>query len=588
MKHLLDFYHNKKISVKMLMTFAVFLLVPSITVFVWTYTSSVEDMSDFISDTAEQHYNQTYTFLVDKLDGIIEESEILASTPEFRRIIGKNRMDYPVYEQVGDMYSMNTMLSSYQNRLSIKKTTIYILGGLVYSDSELIQSFDRVEDEAWYQNLLAGKSTVQFYASSYDLQEDAFLARKIVNPLHYDQIACIAKMEINDLGAILTNADISDECITCLIDRDGTLIMVSNKENLNDFELDAIASLPQADTFTAYNMPQRQVFYIAKPVSGTDWTMVSLLPYNVVNEISRNQITTSFVILLVMIIFIIVAILLISNTLLRRLNMVTKRMRSMKKGDFKLLPANLEGRDEAGTLTKTYNQMVMTIQRLMAEQEESHQRLRKAEHQALQAQIKPHFLYNTLEMIGWLNRVGRDAEVLFAIESLAKFYKETLNQGKEVVKLSEEIDHIKTYMDIQSFRFENILLSVDLEDGTENVRLPKITLQPIVENALYHGILEREDSQGHILVSSKASGNDVQVIIEDNGVGMTPAQMESVLIDKPAKKGYAILNVNQRIQGYMGIGYGLSYMQREGGGTRVSILLPRIDSKEERPSIILE
>lgn len=574
MKKMIRFYRDRKITTKLLIIFCMFLLVPSICTFLWTYERSIQDIAQFISGSALQHYNQTYDYLLNKLDSVKEEADTLAGNPEFKRIVSQNREEYSDYQQVDDMYSLDDILNSYQNRLNVTKTVIYISDGLIYSDRMRIRPFESVENADWYQDFSARRSSTAFYASGDLWGKGAFLVRKIPHPMHYNQVVCMIRMEISNMAEILSNADISEACLTYIVDESGELVGVSNPEVAQTLELDMLEELPSSEKFTEMDVGGRRMFCIARDLPGTAWTMVSLLPYQVLDEISRSQVTTSFVVLLVMIVFIMLAIILISHTLLRKIEAVMDRMRSVENGEFKPMPACMEGHDEAGALTQTYNEMVYTIRRLMIQQEQTHQQLRAAEGQALQAQIKPHFLYNTLEMIGWLNRVGRDEDVQFAIESLARFYKETLKSGKEAATLAEEVAHVKTYIDIQSLRFENIRLHLSLEEETNSVSMPKITLQPVIENALYHGILEKDEDEGNIWIVSRRSGEDVLITIEDDGVGMSQQQMQDILVREPQKKGYGIWNVHQRLRLFFGKEYGLRYTARPGGGVRVQLLIP--------------
>lgn len=421
MKKMIRFYRDRKITTKLLIIFCLFLLVPSICTFLWTYERSIHDIAQFISGSALQHYNQTYDYLLNKLDSVKEEADTLAGNPEFKRIVSQNREEYSDYQQVDDMYNLDNILNSYQNRLNVTKTVIYISEGLIYSDRMRIRPFESVENADWYQDFSARRSSTAFYASGDLWGKGAFLVRKIPHPMHYNQIVCMIRMEISNMAEILSNADISEACLTYIVDESGELVGVSNPEVAQTLELDMLEELPSSEKFTEMEVGGRRMFCIARDLPGTAWTMVSLLPYQVLDEISRSQVTTSFVVLLVMIVFIMLAIILISHTLLRKIEAVMDRMRSVENGEFKPMPACMEGHDEAGALTQTYNEMVYTIRRLMIQQEQTHQQLRTAEGQALQAQIKPHFLYNTLEMIGWLNRVGRDEDVQFAIESLGRY-----------------------------------------------------------------------------------------------------------------------------------------------------------------------
>ena len=206
--------------------------------------------------------------------------------------------------------------------------------------------------------------------------------------------------------------------------------------------------------------------------------------------------------------------------------------------------------------------------------------LRKAEFDLLQAQINPHFLYNTLDAIVWSAEAGNEKQVVKMVGSLSEFFRSSLNKGKEIVTIREELSHVRSYLEIQQIRYQDILdYEIDVPEELYINEIPKITVQPVVENALYHGIKEKRGG-GKISVTGREDGGDYIITVTDNGIGMEPDRLKEVrdgLTDSSpdSKKIYGLYNVNQRIKLDFGDEYGLSIDSVYDEGTTVTIRLPK-------------
>ncbi len=207
-------------------------------------------------------------------------------------------------------------------------------------------------------------------------------------------------------------------------------------------------------------------------------------------------------------------------------------------------------------------------------------KLRKAEFELLQAQINPHFLYNTLDAIVWSAEAGNQKQVVNMVGSLSDFFRTSLNKGKEVVTIREELQHVRSYLEIQQIRYQDILkYEIDVPESLYEYEIPKITIQPVVENALYHGIKEKRGG-GTIRVEGSEDDSDLFIRVIDDGMGMDEERMSEVvrgLTDKDpeAKKIYGLYNVNERIRLGYGEEYGISITSVFGQGTTVTIHLPK-------------
>lgn len=212
---------------------------------------------------------------------------------------------------------------------------------------------------------------------------------------------------------------------------------------------------------------------------------------------------------------------------------------------------------------------------------EEQKKLRKAEFEVLQAQINPHFLYNTLDAIVWSAEAGNQDQVVSMVGSLSDFFKSSLNKGKEIVSVRDELQHVRSYLEIQQIRYQDILsYEIDVPVSLYECTIPKITLQPVVENALYHGIKNRR-ALGKITVKGEDEGDTMVLTVTDDGIGMSSDRLlevrKALSGDEPGSGAiYGLYNVNERIRLSYGENYGITIESTEGKGTEVLIRLPKI------------
>ena len=241
----------------------------------------------------------------------------------------------------------------------------------------------------------------------------------------------------------------------------------------------------------------------------------------------------------------------------------------------------VHGTTEIEALSQSYEHMVGKIQKLMQQVRQEEISLRKTELKALQAQINPHFLYNTLDAIGWLCEEERCQDAVEMVNALAKLFRISISRGHELITIEKEVEHARSYLKIQNFRYKNqFSYEFRVEEDCLQYYCNKITLQPIIENAIYHG-LDRMVDEGHILIRIYSEGEDVIFRVEDNGVGMSEEQCRSILHKEPGdNSGIGIKNVNDRIKIYFGKEYGLSIESELDEGTTVIIRMPKVEENE--------
>ena len=238
---------------------------------------------------------------------------------------------------------------------------------------------------------------------------------------------------------------------------------------------------------------------------------------------------------------------------------------------------------ELHALTENLNSMAGRLQGLIDENRREQENLKKSELRTLQAQINPHFLYNTLDAIVWLAEAGQTGEVIHITRALSDFFRISLSQGKDWIPISEEIKHLTGYLTIQKIRYRDILdYEIDIPEDLYAQQVLKLLLQPLVENAIYHGVKHRR-GRGLVQVTGRAEGSQLVLCVRDNGAGMTPERLaqvrQSLSGDGGESVGYGLFNVNKRIQLYYNQARGLEIESQERVGTAVTLRVPILDAK---------
>jgi two-component system sensor histidine kinase YesM len=317
-----------------------------------------------------------------------------------------------------------------------------------------------------------------------------------------------------------------------------------------------------------------------KEIPLTGWKLMGIIPVNSINK--WNDVRT----LLIFLIFL--GIISVAFTLAVRLsNKVTNPLRNLIKAMKKVEEGNLnvsiieEGYEEVSELSLSFNKMITEIKLLLKNTNEEHRKLRKAELKALQAQINPHFLYNTLDSILWLNRTGMRDEVQTLVESLTTFFRIGISKGKDIITLREELEHVESYLKIQSIRYANKFdYAINVDKKLLDYQIPKLVLQPLVENAIYHGV-KLITGKGYISIDIMDMGSAWQISIHDTGKGM---EEETCLLMNNYLQGekttelsiYGVGNVNDRLQIIYGGEAKLHYTSVFESGTTVTVTLPKV------------
>lgn len=321
-----------------------------------------------------------------------------------------------------------------------------------------------------------------------------------------------------------------------------------------------------------------------KTVGYTGWKIVSVMPMEkFLGDFSRTRTMA------VMIIIVAILVMIFANQFVAV--RVAKPLRNLEDsltgiGMDREPQIYIGGPPEIQHLGETIRSMVEQLRQLTDDIVREQEEKRKSELDALQSQINPHFLYNTLDSIMWMIEAEKYDDAISMVQALSRLFRISLSKGKNIITVGEELQHAKNYLDIQKYRYKNKFTSYfEIEEGIEKYKTIKLIIQPLIENVIYYG-MEYMDGDGEIYVRAYTKEEDLFIEVEDNGLGMQKAQVESLLTDgtriRSKGSGIGIRNVHQRIQLYFGTEYGLEILSEPDEGTMVRIHLPKTENVEEK------
>lgn len=457
-------------------------------------------------------------------------------------------------------------------------------------------TYSSIEEEDWFKRVYStyrqNRSSF-FILSSQELSgeksEDTpymSIARVMPDKNYYPSPLAILRLDFPEsyLNEAI-NPNNFDNALTFLVsDETNRLVSLSSASTESLYrELTLSRPVPDSDTLDSwhrYRLDGTDYFVIRQTLPSYPLTLITMLPSK--SLLSEYYLHRNFTFLIggILLVFCLFLSTVLAKTMSGRIIRLTSRMKQVKKGELISLPSSIiQGKDEIGELTSSYNYMIHAMEDLIEKEYLLGQETKNAELKILQAQINPHFLYNTLDMIQWFAEEGMLSQIEESVSSLATFYRLSLSNGKEFISLREEMEHVRSYIRLQRLRFpDTFLYEEELDEGLLDYLLPKTTLQPLVENAITHGLQESKRIPGHLLIKiEKEEGKNIRISILDDGAGMknpprtTPNGGTS---RENSGHGFGIPNVSSRLTLLYGPGYGVVFEQNIPEGTIAIVRIP--------------
>ena len=383
-------------------------------------------------------------------------------------------------------------------------------------------------------------------------------------------------LSFSNISGYINNVSIGQRGYCFLMDRAGDIVYHPQQQllyaGLKAEDTAALAALEDG------SYADDTVIYSLTSVADSDWRVVGV---SYVDELVNRNVREMLGLSLGLAILVLAAALLtswlLSQLLSRPLRDLSAAMEDFERdaGGFTYRPSG--GTREVRELSSSFGHMVLRIQQLMTTVRQEEVKLRKTELKALQAQINPHFLYNTLDSIAWMCEQGRSTDAVNMVHALARLFRISISRGHELIPIARELEHAEHYLEIQTCRYKNqFTYAFHVDSACLDYYCNKITLQPIIENAILHG-LDLLVDEGHIDVQVCQEGEDILFCVQDNGGVLRPELVRAILEpDAQHRTGIGNKNVNDRLQIYFGKGYGLRIVSELDMGTRVEIRMPKI------------
>lgn len=532
------------------------------------YRNSVVEAVEQVAENVEFR-KQTYELLVTR---IATDGELIA----------RLSVSYDNFESQADTVryidrSFRTIHESVPGiatfRIYHNNRTLIEDGGMLWKPSERAIGDDT--EEEWYQSVLLERSPMKWNAILNNA--DLTLVRKIL--FSHNECLGIVYLQLHTnqvFGQMIENS-FHGQGEIYLAQNDG-YIFAASKEGFTGKKIDDIASknvVSGADSY--YNTAKIDgidKFVVSKPIS-SGWRVVGVLPLASIERQTRRAFFWIAVITLGLVLLSSLLVLTLLNNLVYRLHTLEKKMSAVTKGNFNVSVLR-ENADELGRVEKCFNIMVSRLGELIDEIALSRFREKEQTLRALQAQINPHFLYNTFGIIRWHALDANDMELCKLIDSMTIFYRLSLNKGSSIISIRDELAHVRSYIEIQQHRYPGMVDIIwDIDEKVMDYYTIKLILQPIVENCYNHGRITKK-KDGVISISVQNIGNSVVFKIRDNGIGMSQETIKAILSeDSPSNgKGFGIYNIRERLKLYFGNEGRLDIDSQEGKGTMVTIAMP--------------
>lgn len=460
-----------------------------------------------------------------------------------------------------------------------------------YPNTEnILAPLSQAKGTYWYGIFQGNRNTQEMFCPSFYLgprEKKNYGDMAYICPLslYYHSTAYKAYLAVyysdDKLTSILSDNLSLEGSVSYIVNERDAIVATSDLSLSGIYQLDydtIKASFMSSNNFIERNILDTKVYAGFYSISNTDWFMVTVLPSPpLIHESNRLMIQ----IVLIYAVFLVLALVfanVLAHSITGRLSSVIRQMQTVRHGP----PTPMESpqaHDEIGNLIDTYNYMTRKMEELMEKQAKAAEDLRIAEFNSLQAQINPHFLYNTMDMINWMALQGQTDEISHAVQSLSRFYKLTLSRKKGISTIARELEHVTIYVQLQNMRYhDSIELITDIPDELSEYQIPKLTLQPVVENSILHGILEKESKSGTIVITGWMENEDIVLLISDDGVGISPEILSTILSGNGKSQSggtnIAVYNTHRRLQILYGKNYGLTYSSKPGEGTEVEIRFP--------------
>ncbi|RAV11763.1 cache domain-containing sensor histidine kinase [Paenibacillus contaminans] len=553
--------------------------------------------SSLTEEKAKQSGMNTLRQIADKLEFMISDVENMSVF-----IIGQRDIQQYLDNERADI-SLFTLNIGFLTNLVFSKpyiSNITVLSAYDYpplSSTTLLRSGLQSQLEAGKSKLDAG---MKWWTSLYENQTSAdglkrvvSLVRPVRSTNQFRNLGVLSiSLDENEMRRILKNAGWEQSGFVLLTDPDGVILSGDSSEWLSrplQERMPNLAALNELEgTFTYSSEGRGEDTVLYRTIAGTNWKLIGVIPTRTYTAQNQYVLTVTAVAIGVALLVSVVFVLLFLRRVTRPLRGLATTLKDINPDE--AIPSfAVKSADEVGLLLHSFNKLSERIQRLMEQVQQNEAKKKEADIMALQAQINPHFLYNTLSSIHWIALMNKDGQIAEMVGALSDFLRFSLNKGEEFCKASQEVAHAQNYVKIMAIRFQDKFeAKFYIDPKLQDEMMLKLLLQPLIENSIMHG-LQKKKGRGHLYVHGELQGESMTFVVEDTGIGMDESRLNEIRGNlnaasgtsspEPGRSGYGLRNVHQRLQLHYGTGTGLQIESEAGAGTRISFTIPIMEER---------
>jgi two-component system, sensor histidine kinase YesM len=584
------------VKVRFFMMVIIISITPIFVIGVISYTKSNTDIISKTKIYSLQTVKQFSLTIDTKFSEWERYGNIIADSEDVQAALEDYDEMKPVDQNIASKNLQKTMKEVLKVSLDIQEPDIITNDGGVISTSNFsttntspfvnnLSGVDEIKEKSkaakgsfvWDTGDIIKKNTAGFIVLARSITE----IKTLNNSLGY----LMLRIDSNYLYNLYNNANLGNGSKIYLLDNNFTSVLSGNKSEVGTKFSSEISEIIQNKYSEGYkegtfnsNNSKCLVAFSNIPTSG--FTVVALIPNkyfnNLSNDIGKLVIQVGVICLIVSILFFTI----IYRSITVPLNQLMGSMRGVKKGSLKVRKVSEDAKDEVGEVASSYNEMINELNLHIENIKEKEKQKALVEFRALQAQINPHFIANTLNSVAWMARMQKAENIENVVTSLNQLLNASMGKGNDIISIGEELQNLKSYISIQNIKYlKSLDVNFDMDEDILDCKLLRFLMQPLVENAIIHGLAPKQ-GQGSISIKGYRDHNDIVLMVTDNGVGMNEDEIKELLIGKQESKdsfsGIGLKNVNERIKLTYGNDYGLLIKSQKGMFTTIELKLPVI------------
>ncbi|UKS30986.1 sensor histidine kinase [Paenibacillus sp. HWE-109] len=585
---LLTMDSRMKLRNKILISFVLMVIIPTVCIGFFSYQKSSSIISEQTSHAYLEALRQTEINMSYRLTEVENISEIVYANGRLQQILRRaSQGDLSIGDVIVDYKNIIEIIKNLEKSRNILRIRLMVQGDPLYAmEKENILGISKESLDHWNDELnlqprsmewvfsnkttypgVANMSTVSLYRTIKDFED----VKSVLALVAID-------MDQKTLTNVLQNMNLSLPYQAMLFNESELIASYTREPEQINIDAQALQELLEQDekdpvAYKNIRVQGKDYLFLVQQVANVNWKLVVLIPTLRITD--QSSLLGIYILLLSVSLLAMTVGLsyLLSDRITRRLYKLMVKMKGIEKGHFGEL-VEVSGQDEISVLQRSFNHMSVQIKTLIDEVYAITLKKQQEEMKVLEGRINSHFLYNTLDTVKWMALDSKAPEIAKIVTNLSKFYRISLNQGHERLSVEKELEHVKAYVHIQDTRFSgNIKFETKIDPALLHKEIIKLILQPIVENAILHGINKSQTKKGTIRIRGHLRRDGIVFTISDDGVGMSKSVKDSLL--HPEGSGYGIRNVHERLQLYFGEGSGVKIRSQEGIGTLVRLLLKK-------------